>query len=54
MSFLVLDIGDRFTYQETVSGINEDYFINGVNFEIYANNVIKFGYKTKQATLEVF
>jgi hypothetical protein len=54
MSFLVLDIGDRFTYQEIVSGINEDYFINGVNFEIYGNNVIKFGYKTKQATLEVF
>jgi hypothetical protein len=54
MSFLVLDIGDRFTYQETVSGINEDYFINGVNFEIYGNNIIKFGYKTKQATLEVF
>jgi hypothetical protein len=53
-AYLVLDIGDRFTYQETVSGVNEDYFINGVNFEIYANNVIKFGYKTKQATLEVF
>jgi len=53
-SFLVLDIGDRFTYQETVSGISEDYFINGVTFEIYANNVIKFGYKTKQASLEVF
>jgi hypothetical protein len=53
-AFLVLDIGDRFTYQETVSGINEDYFINGVTFEIYANNVIKFGYKTKQASLEVF
>jgi hypothetical protein len=53
-SFLILDIGDRFTYQETVSGINEDYFINGVTFEIYANNVIKFGYKTKAAALEVF
>jgi len=54
MSFLILDIGDRFTYQETVSGINEDYFINGVNFEIYGNNIITFGYKTKQASLEVF
>ncbi|MFA5153691.1 MAG: hypothetical protein WC554_14115 [Clostridia bacterium] len=54
MSFLVLDIGDRFTYQEIVSGINEDYFINGVNFEIYGNNIITFGYKTKQASLEVF
>jgi hypothetical protein len=53
-SFLILDIGDRFTYQETVSGINEDYFINGVNFEVHANNVIKFGYKTKAAELEVF
>ena len=53
-SFLVLDIGDRFTYQETVSGVNEDYFINGVTFEIYANNIISFGYKTKQASLEVF
>jgi len=53
-SFLILDIGDRFTYEETVSGINEDYFINGINFEIYANNAIFFGYKTKQAPLEVF
>jgi hypothetical protein len=53
-AYLVLDIGDRFTYQETVSGVNSDYFINGVTFEIYANNIIKFGYKTKAVELEVF
>ena len=53
-SFLILDIGDRFTLQESVSGISGDYFINGVTFEIHANNVIKFGYKTKAAELEVF
>jgi hypothetical protein len=53
-SFLLLDIGDRFTYEETVSGVSSDYFINGVTFEVHANNVIKFGYKTKAAELEVF
>ena len=53
-AYLVLDIGDRFTYQEAVSGVNSDYFINGVTFEVHANNIIKFGYKTKAAELEVF
>ena len=53
-AYLVLDIGDRFTYQESVSGVNSDYFINGVTFEVHANNIIKFGYKTKAAELEVF
>ena len=53
-SFLILDIGDRFTLEETVSGVSGDYFINGVTFEIHANNIIKFGYKTKAAELEVF
>jgi hypothetical protein len=33
-AFLSLDVGDRFTLQETVSGISSDYFINGATLRI--------------------
>ena len=39
--FLSLDLGDRFTLSETISGISaQDYFINGIDFTIYPGGIV--------------
>jgi hypothetical protein len=35
-----LDIGDRLTLAETVTGINSDFFINSVDYELHAPDLI--------------
>lgn len=53
-AFLYLDIGKRITLQESVSGVNGDYFINGVSFEILPNDIIFFTEHVKSATFDTF
>jgi hypothetical protein len=53
-AFLYMDIGDRFTLAETISGVDGDYFINGVDFEIYANNNIFYSWNIKSSSYDAF
>ena len=53
-AFLYMDIGDRFTLAETVSGVDGDYFINGVDFEVYANNNIFYSWNIKSSSYDAF
>jgi hypothetical protein len=53
-AFLYLDIGKRITLQESVSGVNGDYFINGVSFEILSNDIIFFTEHIKSASFDTF
>jgi hypothetical protein len=42
--FLTLDIGDVFTFQETITAIDHEYYINGIEYEIYPTGIIKCKY----------
>jgi len=47
MAFLDIDIGDRVHFVETQTALDEDRFIDAIEFEITDGNVIKAGWKTR-------
>lgn len=59
--FLQADCGSKVTITEDQTGINEDYFINGWEFEVMANsknaslgNLVMFTWYTKRSTADAF
>jgi hypothetical protein len=52
--FLYSTIGDRFTGQESVSGINGDYFLNGISYTILPGDIIMFSANIKSSSYDTF
>lgn len=53
-AFLESDIGTRIRLTETVSGIDEDYFIQGVRFKVYPGGIIEYAWKVKRASEDIY
>ena len=47
MSFLYLDIGDRVHFIEDQTGFDRDRYIDGVQFEVHPNKVVKCTWNTR-------
>lgn len=50
VAFLVCEPGDKIHLTEPVSGVDHDYFINGVEFDIVQGNVIRYSWYVKPAS----
>jgi len=46
--------GDRVRISETVSGINDEYFIDGITLDIFPYNVVKVGWSLRDASDATF
>lgn len=53
-AFLQMDVGGRVTISESVTAIDEDYFINGVDFDIEAGGVINYKWYIKRAAFDTY
>jgi len=53
-AFLETDVGTRVRLTETVSGIDEDYFIQGVRFKVYPGGIIEYAWKVKRASEDIY
>jgi hypothetical protein len=53
-AFLYLEPGDRFHHKEDVSGVDSDFFIQGVKFKIKPGGKLTYSFFVKDAGLDVF
>jgi hypothetical protein len=53
-AFLYCDISNKVHLQDCMSGVNGDYFINGVEFNISQNNIIKFTWIVKPSNKDEY
>jgi len=53
-AFLYLEPGDRIRCSETVSGIESDYYIHNVSFDVAVGGIVTFTWLLRQAALDTF
>jgi len=54
LAFLNYDIGDRIRLTETVNGIDENYYIQGIEVEIIPRNIINFTYLVRPSFMDSY
>jgi hypothetical protein len=53
-AFLYIEPGDRIRLSESLAGVNEEYFVQGLSFTIQPGGLVEFMWKVRAAAYDVF